>query len=66
MTFGYLWAFLTVCVKQLIRGHAYDEYLVWHKNQVWQLLDVETRYAHVEKLCLALLKHLGPYLCFGN
>jgi hypothetical protein len=28
MTFGYLRAFLAVCVEQLIMGHAYDEYLV--------------------------------------
>jgi hypothetical protein len=28
MTFGYLWALLAVCVEQLIRGHAYDEYSV--------------------------------------
>jgi hypothetical protein len=28
MTFGYLCALLTVCVKQLILGHAYDEYSV--------------------------------------
>jgi hypothetical protein len=28
MTFGYLCAFLTVCVEQLILGHAYDEYSV--------------------------------------
>jgi hypothetical protein len=28
MTFGYLCALLTVCVEQLILGHAYDEYSV--------------------------------------
>jgi hypothetical protein len=28
MTFGYLWAFLALCVEQLILGHAYDEYSV--------------------------------------
>jgi hypothetical protein len=36
--FDYLWALLTVCVEQLILSHAYDEYLVWHKNRVWQVL----------------------------
>ena len=28
MTFGYLCALLTICVEQLILGHAYDEYSV--------------------------------------
>jgi hypothetical protein len=28
MTFGYLCALLTVCVKQLILSHAYNEYSV--------------------------------------
>jgi hypothetical protein len=28
MTFDYLYALLTVCVEQLILGHAYDEYSV--------------------------------------
>jgi hypothetical protein len=26
--------FWSVCVKQLILGHTYNEYLVWHKNRV--------------------------------
>jgi hypothetical protein len=28
MTFGLLWMLLSVCVEQLILGHAYDEYSV--------------------------------------
>jgi hypothetical protein len=28
VTFGYLWTLLSVCVEQLILGHAYDDYSV--------------------------------------
>jgi hypothetical protein len=36
MTFASLWALLAICAEQLILDHAYDEYLVWHKNWVQQ------------------------------
>jgi hypothetical protein len=35
MTFGYLWALLSVCVEQLIlRIHMMSTWF-WHKNRVW-------------------------------
>jgi hypothetical protein len=67
MTFGYLWTLLAVCVEQLIMGHAYDEYLVWHKNRVRQrgVILIFDKQIAMFILWFALLCSCSP-ICLSN